>query len=82
MMEARKDNGHQDGHATVIINGHVRIVPLEVTFRDFAELAKRRGWTPQNLAEKFRGKIEEPSEFFHRVLSCKHKGRNSATQAG
>lgn len=42
-----------------------------VTFRDFAALAKRRGWTPEFLAEEFKGKIEGPSEFFHRVLSGK-----------
>jgi len=51
-------------------------VPREVTFRDFAALAKRRGWTPEFLAEEFRGKIEGPSEFFHRVLSCKYNGED------
>ncbi len=56
---------------TVIINGIERIVPPEVTFRDFASLAKRKGWTPEYLAEKFRGEIEGPSEFFHRCLSGK-----------
>ena len=40
-----------------------------VTFKDFAKLAKQKGWSAQFLAEKFRGKIEGPSEFFHRCLS-------------
>ncbi len=57
-------------------NGFRRIVRGGVTFKDFAVLAKRRGWTPEFLAEEFRGKIEEPSEFFHRVLSCKYKGED------
>ena len=59
---------------TIVVNGVKRIVPREVTFKDFAALAKRRGWTPEFLAEEFRGKIEEPSDFFHRILSCKYKG--------
>ena len=53
---------------TVIVSGVRRIVPPGVTFRDFATLAKRRGWTAEFLAEEFRGKIDGPSEFFHRVL--------------
>ena len=53
---------------TVFINGIRRVVPREVTFRDFASLAKKREWTPEFLAEKFRGTIEGPSEFFHRCL--------------
>jgi len=42
-----------------------------VTYRDFANLAKRMNWTPESLAGKFRGIIENPSEFFHRALSGK-----------
>jgi len=42
-----------------------------VTFREFAELARRRQLTLQSLAERFRGKIENPLEFFSRVLSGK-----------
>jgi len=64
---------------TVIIKGIERIVPPEVTFRDFASLAKRKGWTAEFLAEEFRGKIEEPSDFFHRVLSCKYKGEDRSS---
>ena len=47
-----------------------------VTFRDFAELAKRKGWSVQFLAEAFRGRIEDPSEFFHRVLTCQYRGED------
>ncbi len=72
----QKAKSRQSKCETVIVNGVRRIVPPEVTFRDFAALAKRRGWTPQFLAEEFRGKIEEPSDFFHRVLSCKYKGED------
>ncbi len=72
----QKAKSRQSKCETVIVNGVRRIVPPEVTFRDFAALAKRRGWTPQFLAEEFRGKIDEPSEFFHRVLSCKYKGED------
>ena len=52
-----------------MINGVLRVVPPEVTFRDFANLAKRNNWTPESLAGKFKGTIENPSEFFHRALS-------------
>ena len=44
----------------------------EVSFRDFAALADRKGWTPEFLAGEFRGKVDNPSEFFHRVLDGKH----------
>ena len=47
-------------------------VPREVSFRDFAALANRKGWTPEFLACEFRGKVDGPSEFFHRVLGGKH----------
>ena len=49
---------------------------MEVTFKDIAALAKRRGWRPEFLSEEFRGKIDEPSDFFHRALSCTHKGED------
>src|SRR5262245_38519658 len=45
-----------------------------VNFKNFATVAKRRGHTAESLAERFRGKIESPSEFFERVMSCKYKG--------
>ena len=47
------------------------IMEKEITFKNFSNLAKRRGWTPEFLAEKFKGIIESPSEFFHRCLSGK-----------
>jgi hypothetical protein len=44
----------------------------QVTFEDFAKLATRRHWTPESLAKRFRGVIENPSEFFHRVFEPKN----------
>lgn len=46
----------------------------EVTLGEFAQLAKRRGHTVDSLADSFRGKIEDPREFFERVMSCRYKG--------
>ncbi len=66
-----KGKGSRQERETVMINGVLRVVPPEVTFRDFSTLAKRRGWTPEFLAENFRGKIDGPSEFFHRCLNGK-----------
>lgn len=43
----------------------------ELTFRQFTELARRRNFSAQSLAQRFRGRIQEPSEFFSRVLSGK-----------
>jgi hypothetical protein len=48
------------------MTGHV------VTYGQFAALAKAQGWTAQFLAEKFRGSLEKPAEFFHRVLDPKN----------
>jgi hypothetical protein len=45
----------------------------EITFKDFATLARNRGHTAESLAERFRGTIEEPREFFERVMTCKYK---------
>jgi len=44
-----------------------------VTFKRFADLARRRSWTAQFLSERFRCRIQEPLEFFSRVLSDKFK---------
>jgi len=71
-----KGKGQRQEREIIMLNGVSRVVPREVTFRDFAALAKRKGWTAEFLVEEFRGKIEEPSEFFHRVLSCKYKGED------
>ena len=48
----------------------------EVNFKDFATVAKRRGHTVESLADRFRGKVENPSEFFERVMTCKYKGED------
>ena len=45
----------------------------EVTFKDFAKLMQKRRRTLEDLVGMFRGKIEDPREFFVRVLSCKYK---------
>jgi len=42
-----------------------------VTFKEFAALARSRLWSPQALAERFRGRIDNPTEFFSRVLGGK-----------
>jgi hypothetical protein len=44
----------------------------EVTFKHFAALAKKRGHTPESLVARVKGKIEQPAEFFHRVMDPKH----------
>jgi hypothetical protein len=48
----------------------------EVTFKDFAAVAKRRGHTAESLAERFRGKIDNPAEFFERVMACRYKNED------
>lgn len=47
----------------------------EVTFGEFRRLAERKHWTPEYLAKKFAGRIEQPSEFFHRVMEEKRAHR-------
>src|SRR5215831_928209 len=44
-----------------------------VTFREFRELMERRNHTVDELVNMFRGKIEEPREFFERVLAGRVK---------
>jgi hypothetical protein len=46
----------------------------EITFKDFATVAKKRGHTVESLADRFRGKIENPSELFERLMTCKYEG--------
>jgi hypothetical protein len=36
----------------------------EVTFGNFATLARRRGWSKEFMAERFQGRIDEPRKFF------------------
>ena len=43
----------------------------EIAFKNFVLVAHRRAWTAQSLADRFRGRIENPAEFFHRVLDGK-----------
>jgi len=53
---------------------------MEVTYKDFSRLAKKRGWTVEMLVELFKGKtgIKDRSDNYHepltsyfaRVLSC------------
>ncbi len=43
-----------------------------VTLGQFARLAAAKGWTAPYLAERFRGKVEHPSEFFHRVMDRRY----------
>ncbi len=41
--------------------------------RDFSALARRRNWTAESLAQKFKGIIKTPStKFFYRVMSGEH----------
>ena len=48
----------------------------EITFKDFATVARERGHTVESLADRFRGKIENASDFFERVMTCKYKGED------
>ncbi|MBX3027786.1 hypothetical protein KF840_23065 [bacterium] len=43
-------------------------VPAAVTCRDFARAARRYGWSLDFLTRQFRGRIDQPGEFFARVL--------------
>jgi hypothetical protein len=47
----------------------VKAAPREVTFRDFRELMERRSHDVDGLVDLFRGKIDDPREFFERVMS-------------
>jgi hypothetical protein len=51
-----------------------------VRFEDFAQLAKKKGWSVDDLAEEFRGKFggkpgersyEQPRSFFERIFAGK-----------
>jgi hypothetical protein len=55
----------------------VEIIEMkEVAFKDFAKLARERGHTIESLANRFRRKIENPSEFFDRLMTCRHRGED------
>ena len=47
-----------------------------ITFKDFATVAKKRGHTTESLAERFRGRIENASEFFERVMCRRYHGED------
>ena len=44
-----------------------------VSFKEFADLARRRSWTVDELAGRFAGRIDRPANFFARVLSNEFK---------
>lgn len=48
----------------------------EITFKEFRELMAKRKRTVDDLVDLFRGKIEDPREFFERVISCRYKGED------
>ena len=56
---------------TVIINGTSKVIPTIVTFKDFAALATLKGYTPESLAELFKGTIEGPLALFRRLMAGK-----------
>jgi len=39
----------------------------EITFKQFIKLMERRGMESNDLCRQFRGKFDEPREFFNRV---------------
>ncbi len=43
---------------------------IEITYKDFKALMERRNHDADELVDLFRGKIEEPRQFFDRVMSC------------
>lgn len=45
----------------------------EITFRQFAALMGKRKRTVDGLVEFHRGKIDDPRDFFERVMSCQHR---------
>ena len=47
------------------------MVNTEVTFKDFASLARRRGHSQRMLAHRFKGEIDNPAEFVHRLMEGK-----------
>ena len=44
-----------------------------LTFKEFSQLARKRNHTAESLAALFRGKIDQPRDFFERVMSCRLK---------
>src|SRR5207247_10822280 len=46
---------------------------MDVTFKEFQVLMAKRKRTVDDLVDLFRGKIDDPREFFERVMTCKWK---------
>ncbi len=59
----------------------LRVTNQALRYGEFSRLAKAKGWTAAYLADRFRGKIESPSEFFHRVLDPRNAGREIPYQS-
>ena len=45
----------------------------EITFNEFRALMEQRNHDVDGLVDMFRGKIDDPREFFERVMSCRVK---------
>jgi hypothetical protein len=45
----------------------------EITFEEFRILIEKRRRTVDDLVDLFRGKIEDPRDFFDRLMSCRVK---------
>jgi hypothetical protein len=55
------------------------ILRTEITFKDLAAVTRKRGHTAESLADRFRGKIENASEFFERVMTCRYRGEDRSS---
>ena len=69
------------------LTGETQAATTKITYRDFCNLAKRRGHTVESLARLFRGKLDlsgnplvgandTPKSFFERVMSCRYRGED------
>jgi hypothetical protein len=69
------------------VTADIQTTTTEITFKDFSNLAKRRGHTVESLAALFRGKLDLSGNpvigandtrraFFDRVISCRHNGED------
>jgi hypothetical protein len=46
---------------------------LNLTLREFRDLMEKRKRTVDDLVDMFRGKIEDPRDFFERLMACRVK---------
>jgi hypothetical protein len=60
---------------------HLRKFILDVAIKKFAALAYRCGHSAGSLAGLFRGKIDNPLDFFERVRSCKYHNEDRSAVA-